>query len=553
MSTEAAQRATDLANRFWETHLEIQPLTGTFVGDERYDDRLPDPSDEGIAREREFYTGALAELATIDREDLTEDLRTSLDLVEFGSTRALSDIAHRIDRLQAVSHLFGPAGLLATLASLQRADTPERIDRYAARLSATPTFFDAVSRVADDAVRAGQTVPTIVVDRTIAQLERLLSLDPADSPGMVPMADAPPEAKERVAQLLRDQVMPAHQRYLDTLRRYRSNATETIGMSSLPEGDVMYAAQILAFTTLELPAEEVHRIGLEEFGKIQAEREGIARELGFDSPEEAVAARTATGSNIAGTRQELLRLVEDQVQRSWDAAPRMFGRLPKANCLVRPVEEFREDDMPGAFYQAPTADGSRPGVYYLNTSHLESRPIHQIATTTYHEGNPGHHFQLSIEQEYTDRLPIRRFGGFFAGDAFVEGWGLYSERVADELSLFVDEYERLGMLEAQAHRASRLIVDSGIHALGWDRGRAIQQMEAGGTHRLDAEIEVDRYISWPGQALAYMIGQLEIQRWRAEASARLGSAFDIRAFHDRLLSLGSLPLRTLEREVAGAR
>ncbi len=550
MSSEAEQRAIDLADRFWETHLEIQPLTGTFVGDERYDDRLPDPSDEGIEREREFYTGALADLATIDRDSLPEDLRTTMDLVEFGSTRALSDIEHRIDRLQAVTHLFGPAGLLANLASLQRADTPERIDRYVARLSATPAFFDAVARIAEDAARAGQTVPTVVVDRTIAQIERLLSLDAADSPGMVPVAGAPPESKERVAALLRDQVMPAHQRYLETLRRYRADATETIGMSALPDGDVMYASQILGFTTLDLPAEEVHRIGLEEFAKIQAERDQIARALGFDSPEEAVAARTAAGSNTAASRQEMLKLVEDQVQRSWDAAPRMFGRLPKANCQVRPVEEFREDDMPGAFYQAPTADGSRPGVYYLNTSHLESRPIHQVATTTYHEGNPGHHFQLSIEQEYKDRLPLRRFGGFFAGDAFVEGWGLYSERVADELGLFLDEYERLGMLEAQAHRASRLIVDSGIHALGWERERAIEQMEAGGTHRMDAEIEVDRYISWPGQALAYMIGQLEIQRWRAEASARLGAPFDIKAFHDRLLSLGSLPLGTLEREVA---
>jgi uncharacterized protein (DUF885 family) len=210
----------------------------------------------------------------------------------------------------------------------------------------------------------------------------------------------------------------------------------------------MYASQILGFTTLPLPAEEVHRIGQEEFAKIQEERSAIAGSLGFASPEEAVAARTASGQNVAASREDMLRMVEGQVQRSWDAAPRMFGRLPKANCIVKPVEEFREDDMPGAFYQSPSADGSRPGTYYLNTSHLDARPLHQVATTTYHEGNPGHHFQLSMEQEHTDRLPLRRFGGFLAGDAFVEGWGLYSERVADELGLFVDAYERLGMLEA---------------------------------------------------------------------------------------------------------
>jgi uncharacterized protein (DUF885 family) len=549
---DAGARVADLANRFWDTYLELQPLAGTYVGDERYDDRLPDPSDDGLARERDFFEDALAEIATIDRAGLTEDLRTTLDLVGFGSARNLEDIGHRIDRLQAVSHLFGPAGLLANIGSLQRADTPERLDRYVARLSATPAYFDAVARVAEDGVRAGQTAPRLVVDRTIAQLERLLALDLADSPAMVPMEGAPPEAKDRVAAVLNERVMPAHARYLDALRRYRPHATETIGMSFLPDGDVMYASQIKGFTTLGLPAEEVHRIGQEEFAKIQDERFEIARGLGFGSPDEAVAARTASGRNVAASREEMIRLVEDQVQRSWDAAPRMFGRLPKANCVVRAVEEFREADMPGAFYQSSTADGSRPGVYYLNTSSLASRPLHQVATTTYHEGNPGHHFQLSIEQEYTERLPLRRFGGFFAGDAFVEGWGLYSERLADELGLFVDGYERLGMLEAQAHRASRLIVDSGIHALGWDRERSIRQMEEGGTPRVDAEIEVDRYISWPGQALAYMIGQLEIQKWRAEATTRMGSAFDIKAFHDRLLSLGSLPLATLEREVASA-
>jgi uncharacterized protein (DUF885 family) len=549
-TNDAETRASELATGFWETYLELQPLLGTYVGDDRYDDRLADPSEAGLARERSFFEGALADLATIDRDSLPEDLRTTMDLVGFGSKRGLSDLDHRIDRLQAVSHLFGPAGLLASFASLQRADTPERADRYAARLEAVPAFFDAVGDIVRDGGQSGQTAPRLVVDRTIAQVERLLALDVAANPGMVPVKDASNGSKDRVAAVLRDRVMPAHGRYLEALREYRPQATDSIGLSALPEGDVMYASQVLAFTTLPLAPEEVHRIGNEEFAKIQDERMGIARELGFDSPEEAVAARTAAGHNIAASREDMVRMVQDQVDRSWEAAPRMFGRLPGANCQVKPVEEFREEDMPGAFYTAGSADGSRPGVYYLNTSHLESRPLHQVATTTYHEGNPGHHFQITLEQEHTERLPLRRFGGFLAGDAFSEGWGLYSERVADELGLFVDAYERLGMLEAQAHRASRLVVDSGIHALGWDRERAIRQMELGGTERMDAEIEVDRYISWPGQALAYMIGQLEIQRWRAAAEAAQGDGFDIREFHDRILSLGSLPLPTLQREVA---
>ena len=197
--------------------------------------------------------------------------------------------------------------------------------------------------------------------------------------------------------------------------------------------------------------------------------------------------------------------------------------------------------MPGAYYNSPTADGSRPGIYYVNTGSLEGRPLHQTATTSFHEANPGHHFQLSIEQEFDERLPLRRFGGFLVGDAFVEGWGLYSERLADEMGLFLDEYERLGMLEAQAFRAGRLIVDTGIHALGWDRERAVRQMMETGSTRLDSEIEVDRYVAMPGQALAYMLGKLEISRWRAERERAEGAAFDRRAFHDRVLAARVAP------------
>jgi uncharacterized protein (DUF885 family) len=450
--------------------------------------------------------------------------------------------------MQAVGHLFGPAGLLVSLASLQRADTPERLDRYVARLSAMPAYYAALSDVIGGAVDAGQVAPAVVVDRTIGQVERLLSIAPQEGPGMLPVADASATDRERVAEVLGRAVWPAYASFLEALRAYRPHATETIGVSALPGGEEYYAAQILAYTTVPLSAEHVHGVGLERFEQIQDERRAVARQLGFDSADEAIADRTARGENVAASREEMLAIVEDQVRRSWEAAPRAFGRLPNANCDVRAVEEFREDDMPGAFYQGPSADGSRRGVYYLNTSHLESRPLHQLATTTYHESNPGHHFQISIELEHGERFPLRRFGGFLAGDAFVEGWGLYCERLADELGLFLDGYERLGMLEAQGQRAVRLIVDTGMHALGWDRERSIEQMTRIGISRMDAEIEIDRYISWPGQALAYMIGQIEIERWRGEAE-RAGTGFDLRAFHDRLLSLGSLPLPTLEREL----
>jgi uncharacterized protein (DUF885 family) len=240
------------------------------------------------------------------------------------------------------------------------------------------------------------------------------------------------------------------------------------------------------------------------------------------------------------------------VRKGWDAAPRFFGRRPKDNCEVRPVEEFREADMPFAFYQPPSEDGSRPGIYYVNGFDLPSRPLHHLATTTYHEANPGHHFQISIEQEIEDRPALRRFGGLLAGSAFAEGWGLYSERLADEMGLFEDDVERFGMLDAQAHRAARLVVDTGIHAFGWSRDRSIQVLQEAGVPRTDAEIETDRYVTAPGQALTYKLGQFEIERRRADAAEQEGSAFSLRDFHDRLLGLGSIPLSALRRELARA-
>jgi uncharacterized protein (DUF885 family) len=547
--SDSTNAASELAERFWEGLLEIEPVLGTWVGDERYDDRLPDPSDEGLARRKDFFAGALADLEKIDKAGLDEELRTSLDILETGSRRELKAIENRIDRFSAVTHLFGPGNLLAELASLQRADTPERFERYVGRLSAVPEYLDATGRVAEEAVKAGQVSPGLVVDRSIAQVERLLALDPSDSPAMGPLEEASAEPRDRVTNVLRDLVWPAYQRYLDVLRSYRPAARDTIGLLALPGGDAIYAGQVEGYTSLPLDPTVVHRTGQEELVKVLEGRLASARALGYEDVQTAVAEYTASGRDTAKSREEMLEVVRGQVERSWEAAPGYFGRLPKANCDVRPVEEFREQDMPGAFYVSPSADGSRAGVYYVNTGELGERPLHQTATTSFHEANPGHHFQISIEQEFDQRPRFRRFGGFLIGAAFTEGWGLYSELLADEMGLFLDEYERIGMFEAQGLRACRLIVDTGIHALGWDRERAVLQMQEAGTTRLDAEIEVDRYIADPGQALAYMIGRLEIQRWRAEAAEREGSGFSLQRFHDRVLALGSLPLKSLDREL----
>ena len=549
--TERVVEARRAVDRYWEDLLEVEPLLGTQVGDERYDDRLPDPSPEGLARRESISRAALETAASFDRSQLDMVTRTTLDLMDAIARRDLDLIRFRFDRFGAVTHLWGPGQLLAEIASYQQADTPERFERYVRRLGAVPDHLDQVCRIVDEAARVGQTVPGVVADRALGQIQRLVaSPDAVVDVLMQPVRDGLPAARETLAELVRGSIVPAYGRYLEALERYRPAATETIGLYALNGGEEMYASQIEAWTSLSMKPREIHQTGVEQLEAIQLERVRIAQSLGFPTPDAAIASLNASGRNVASSREEMVRLAEQQVQRGWDAAPRFFGRMPSANCHVRAVEEFREQDMPFAFYQNPSADGSRPGVYYVNASDLSERPLHHLATTTYHEANPGHHLQVTIEQEIQDRPALRRFGGLLAGSAFAEGWGLYSERLADEMELFVDQYERMGMLDAQGMRAARLIVDTGIHAFGWDRDRAIRQMEEAGVPHLDAVIEVDRYIALPGQALAYMIGQLEIQRWRSEAAEREGTRFSLRGFHDRLLALGSLPLSALDREFA---
>jgi len=545
-----ADRARTLADRFWDGLVRDDPMLGTAVGDERYDDRLPDLGDEGRARRETHATDALDALRSIDRDALDEDLRTTLDMLEAIAEREIAELRHRLDRLRIVSHLWGPGQLLAEIASFQRADSPERLERLLARLSATPVFYAQAAEVARDGMAAGVTAPRVVVERTIAQVERLLDTAPEDHPAMRPVPPSDGAGRDRVREVLRDRVAPALAAYREALLAYLPAATETIGLSALPEGDAIYAAEILVFTTLPLQAREIHELGLRDLEEIQDERRRCAAALGHGSVAEAIAALDASGRNRAASAEDLLRMARAQVIKGWDAAPRYFGRLPSANCEVRPVEAFRERDMPFAFYNPPSHDGSRPGIYYVNTFDLGGRPLHHLATTTYHEANPGHHFQIALEQEMTDRPALRRFGGYLTGTAFCEGWGLYSERLADEMGLFEDEAERLGMLDAQAMRAARLVVDTGIHAFGWTRERAIALLEEAGVPYVDAVIETDRYIAMPGQALAYKIGQHEIERQRADAERRLGAAFSLRDFHDRLLSLGTLPLPALRRELA---
>jgi uncharacterized protein (DUF885 family) len=376
-----------------------------------------------------------------------------------------------------------------------------------------------------------------------------IPIDDAIIPGS--LIGASEADRERVREIVRDVVYPADTAFLDTLRgEYRHASREEPGLWSAPNGDQLYRTAIRSWTTLEMEPEAIHQIGLDDLEAIDDERRVIARTAGFgDDIERYRATLLDDAANTPTSKDELVARATEDIERAMAVAPRYFGRLPRAGCEVRPVEEYKEKDAPFAYYYPPSGDGQRNGIYYANGYDLHARKYTKLASTTYHEAAPGHHFQITLEMENEHLNTFRRLGSRMVGGAYVEGWGLYSERLADEMGLYRSEGERFGMLDAQAWRAARLVVDTGMHALRWERQRSIDFLLAAGLSETDAVIETDRYICWPGQALTYKLGQRQIESLRREISARDGSAFDLRAFHDQVLGHGSLPLATLAREL----
>jgi uncharacterized protein (DUF885 family) len=541
----------DLADRFWETILELNPSLATTYGDERYADRLEDPSPAGRARTRKLMERTLAETDEIDPGGLALEDRITRDMLRVVGELAIEEDDQKIYQLRVVDQMAGPQTLLPQLALFQPADTPERLDKFLARLAAYPAFMAANTDILRQGLDSGLTAPRIVAERTVAQIERLLSV-PVEDAVIPSMAKVGNEAdRERVRDAVRDSVYTADAAFLQILRdEYLPSTREEPGLWSAPNGDALYRTQIRSWTTLDLDPPEVHQMGLDDLAEIDDERREIARGAGFG--DDIKAYRTSLAEEAANQPSSAAALVEratEDIDRALAIAPRYFGRLPRAGCEVRPVEEYKERDAPFAYYFPPAADGSRHGIYYVNTFDLESRTYTKLASTTYHESVPGHHFQIALEMENANLNTFRRLGSRMVGGAYVEGWGLYSERLADEMGLFRSEAERFGMLDAMAWRAARLVVDTGIHALRWSRQQSIDFLLETGLSETDATIETDRYICWPGQALTYKIGQREIERLRRELEARDGSRFDLRAFHDAVLGHGSLPLATLASEL----
>jgi len=540
-----------LADRFWEAILAEEPTTATMYGDDRYDDRLEDPSPEGRARRRRLMETTLAEAATIDLDAQSLEDRITIDMIRVVCELGIVQDDQRTDLLKMVDQMAGPQTLLPQVVMFQPADTPERFERLEARLRGYEGYMAANRELLREGIASGLTAPRIVTERTIAQLERLTMIPAEESIITTGARVASETDRAKVADIVREVVIPAEQAFLAALQDgYLAASREEPGLWSAPNGDALYRTQIRSWTTLDIDPQEVHRIGLEELESIEAERRTIARAEGFGDDTAAYrASLAAQADNIPPTAEMLLGRAREDIDRALALAPSYFGRLPRAGLDVKAVEEFKEKDSPFAYYIPPTTDGSRPGIYYANTYDLPSRVYTKLASTTYHEAVPGHHFQIALEMENESLTTFRRLGSRLVGGAYVEGWGLYSERLADEMGLYRSEAERFGMLDGQAWRAARLVVDSGLHGLHWPRQRSIDTLLSAGLTPTDSVIETDRYICWPGQALTYKLGQREIERLRAQIAARDGAEFDLRAFHDAVLGHGSLPLATLSREL----
>ena len=548
----AVSRVHVFADRAWEQYLELNPLWATSQGDERWDDRLDDPGPEGRAAQLALVEGWASDLQALDGADLPTEDAVTLDLMRVVVTRVRQAHDLRLWEMEAIDQYGGPQGLIGDLARLQRADTPERLARLLARLAAYPSWMEAHRSNVEAGLVSGRTAAAPVVERCITQTRRMLEAPAEQSPIVLAHASLDDATRDALVDAVARYVRPAHAAWLAMLERYAGRVRAGDGICHLPDGDALYRHHVLAWTTLAEDPRSIHEYGLERLAEVEAQGRRIATELHYGGIGELRRFLEASPDNHAGQPEQLISMAEELVARAEAEAPGWFGRLPSDGCGVRAVEPHMEQEAPPAFYVPPNEDGSRRGAYYINTYDPASRPLHRLAATTFHEAVPGHHFQIAIEQELPDLPAFRRFGSRLAGGAYVEGWALYAERLAAEMGLYRDPRERFGALELEAWRAARLVVDTGIHALGWTRQQSIDLLrERAGLSDLEAETETDRYISWPGQALSYMIGQREILDLRAQLERRDGDRFDLRAFHDATIGHGSLPLSTLRAQLPG--
>jgi uncharacterized protein (DUF885 family) len=543
---------------YWEGHLAASPRTATSVGVRRYDDRLEDNTPAGRRREEARLNGVLERARAIDAATLSAtDRRNRSALIEIVESRLLQ-MACAFEEW-VVDPLRGPHVWVLNLPDITAIDTPRDAANFVARCAEFRPWMDRHIAGLERGLAAGRVASVDGIRKTIEGLDALLARPDGEWP-LLELARAPrPEWSERdrqrfernLTQTVERRVRPALEAYrafLDQRLRPAARPQERAGLAALPDGADCYRRMIRVQTSLDLTPEAVHAIGLEHVARFRADLAELgARVLGTNDVAEIQKRLREDAAMHFATEEEIETKAREALERATAAMGDWFGILPQAPCEVKVMGEHEAPHSTIAYYRRPAMDGSRPGYYMVNTWRPETRPRYEAEALAFHEAIPGHHLQIAIAQELEGIPAFRRAQGV---TAFVEGWALYTERLADEMGLYTTDLDRIGMLSYDAWRACRLVVDTGMHAMGWSRQQAIDYMlENSVLAENNIVNEVDRYLTWPGQALAYKVGQIEIMTLRDEAKRRLGDGFDIRAFHDAVLREGAVSLAMLREQV----
>ena len=559
-------RARALFERVFEEQVSLSPMYQTHLGRKTHYGEWDDISPAAEELEQRLYADQLRRVEALDAELLSEENRLNQALLVRELRQNQAHYRWR-DHSYPVNQMFGlHAGIASFLINSHRVDNPADAEAYIQRLRGVS---DLITQLIDNLERRAQKgvlAPAFVYPYVISDSRNLIQGAPFNREGISPlMADfthkvsalelTPAEQKKlehRAAEALRTELEPAYQTLISKLEQLALRADNRAGVWKLPNGNAYYQARLQAMTTTEMSAEEVHQFGLSEVARIHDEMSNLIANIGFEGSLAAFFGHIKDDPALyypdtTAGRKRYLQDTREIIDGMRQALPQLFGHLPEADLHVKAVEPFREKSAGKAFYQAPAEDGSRPGIYYVNLHDLSAMPRYQMEALAYHEALPGHHMQIAIAQEM-DELPAFRRHGHYT--AYIEGWGLYAERVPKELGFYRNAYSDFGRLSFELWRAIRLVVDTGIHHYRWSRDEAITYfIDNSPMNQADATREVERYIVMPGQATSYKIGMEKILRLREKARAELGGRFKLREFHDQVLSSGALPLDILEQSI----
>ncbi len=544
-----------LLDEQWEYTLRNQPEFASIIGDKRYNDRLSDFSQASIDRDIRQTRVFLEKFEAIDTSGFPDQERLNRDLMVRNLREKLEGVKFK-DWEMPVNQFIGAHIDLPQLVTSFPFETVKDYEDYITRLKQVPRGFNELMIQMRNGMRERLMPPKILLLQVSEQAEGIAKQKPEESPFAQPTSKFPKDFSEAdrkrlrdgVIAAIRDQVLPTYRKFTSFVRdEYAPKGRTDIGIWALADGSERYALAVRRMTTTNMTPEDIHRLGVSEVERIETEQLVIAKHFGFSDLKSFRESLKKNSDIHPKSRQQILDEYRSYTDQMWKQLPQLFGRLPKAKIEILPVEPFREKQAAGAQYNQGTPDGSRPGQVFVNTYDYENQLTITNESTAYHEGVPGHHMQISIAQELPNLPPFRQQAGY---TAFIEGWALYSERLGKELGFYRNPYNDYGRLEDEIWRAIRLVVDTGIHYKKWSREQVVQYMrDHSSANEAQIQAETDRYIAWPGQALAYKIGQLTILRLRETAHSELGETFDIRGFHDEVLGDGALPMDVLEQRL----